>query len=145
LERSAESAAEVSAKRTLSALASSILALGKGIVPHTSTYNSEVDLPPGTVVDVRFGCDFRSHRNGNGFRTNSIASNRFFSSVCRALVRRPRHRTWRASLTCPSSLRHTRSSAKLVNSFSMNMLGNTRSLQVNVNLGWESARATRNV
>ena len=55
LKRSAESAAdEASAKRTLSALASSISALGKGTVSPTSTYNSEFDLPLGTVVDVRF-------------------------------------------------------------------------------------------
>ena len=56
--RSAESAAdESSAKRTFSALASSISALGKGIVSPTSTYDSEFDLRPGTVVDVRFGWD----------------------------------------------------------------------------------------
>ena len=59
LKRSAEIAAdEASAKRTLSALASSISALGKGIVSPTSTYDSEFDSPPDTVVDVSFGWDF---------------------------------------------------------------------------------------
>ena len=51
---------EASAKRTLSALASSISALGKIMVSTTSLYdslsrNAEFDLPPGTVVDVRVG------------------------------------------------------------------------------------------
>ena len=61
VKRAAEGTAdEASAKRTLSALASSIPALGKGMVSTTSIYdslsrNAEFELPPGTVVDVRVG------------------------------------------------------------------------------------------